>query len=412
VNMYNTRINGIIISESLTEKFIPLRSFEEKIKQLYRLSDSMDNEADVIIEISEEKQHKQLKLKEYKIRRYNYKINSYFTDDNNLVITTDSKKPDLFAVPLDCVNSQLHLYDLENTEGLYSIKQNDNIDKFIIFNSKDSTTQIQPTFVSLNPNNILTTPEERVLRVRGLVEELLTNNPTSDIWQRLLAYYKICLNQELLFSTFDILRSISYSSQLSAKAFVFLLCHDDKGNFVDEVCPKMEQDLGFSFHWINKKHWEEAMVWNGCFIDQDDRKASLIQVGIKLFFDNLYPANYFSPIKNFIMQGVKPQAEIGFHLHGRITELRRSLGAKVLSQLPQKSPKIPEKYKAIMPVSDNLFNIKILLKSPLAVALSITGVDEGLWDKASEEVRRYVRYSQQLNPEWYSEAINYCISKI
>lgn len=410
VNMYNTHINGIIISEYLTEKFIPLRSFEEKIKQLYRLSDSMDNEAEIVIEISEERNHKQTKIKEYKIKRYNYTIESKFDETNNLLLTTNCKNVDLLAVPLDCMNNQLHLYDLESREGSYSIKQNNNIEKFIVFNSKDSTIQLQPAFISLNPNNKLTTPEDRVLRVMNLVQQLLEANQDSDVWQRLLSYYKICQNQDLLFSTFDILRAIGFSSELSAKAFVFLLCYDETQLFVEEVCAKMEQDLGFSFHWTNKKHWEDAMEWMGCFTDPN--VLALVGNGIKVYFDNLNPATHFLSISNFIMQGLIPTSNNGFHLNAKIIQLRSSLGDKVLSQLPKKSPKIPEKFKEIIPVNETTANVKILLKSPLSVALSITGADESLWNRDNEEVRRYVRYSQQLNPEWYSEAINYCITKI
>jgi hypothetical protein len=269
---------------------------------------------------------------------------------------------------------------------------------------------VQPAFISLNPDNKLTTPEDRIQRVLELVRQLLSADYESDIWQRLLSYYKICLNQDLLFSTFDILRTISFSSELSSKAFVFLLCYDESQIFVEDVCAKMEQDLGFSFHWINKRHWENAMEWMGCFIDE--KILTLVGKGIKLYFDNLYPAIHFGSISNYVMQGTKPKNMNGFHLNGKITHLRSSLGDKVLNQLPKKSPKVPEKYKEIIPVNTTTANVKILLKSPLSVALSITGVDETLWNSDYEEVRRYIRYSQQLNPEWYSEAINYCITKI
>lgn len=410
VNLYNTHIDGIIISEYLTEKFIPMRSFEDKINQLYRLSDSMDNDAEIVFEISEEKNHKQSKIKEYRIKRYNYTLHTSFNENNKLEIKVNSEKVDLFAIPLDCTNNLLHLYDLEYTDGCYYLKNENDIEKFIVFNSKESVVQVQPAFISLNPDNKLTTPEDRIQRVLELVRQLLSADYESDIWQRLLSYYKICLNQDLLFSTFDILRTISFSSELSSKAFVFLLCYDESQIFVEDVCAKMEQDLGFSFHWINKRHWENAMEWMGCFIDE--KILTLVGKGIKLYFDNLYPAIHFGSISNYVMQGTKPKNMNGFHLNGKITHLRSSLGDKVLNQLPKKSPKVPEKYKEIIPVNTTTANVKILLKSPLSVALSITGVDETLWNSDNEEVRRYIRYSQQLNPEWYSEAINYCITKI
>jgi len=35
-----------------------------------------------------------------------------------------------------------------------------------------------------------------------------------------------------------------------------------------------------------------------------------------------------------------------------------------------------------------------------------------LWDRENEYVRRNVKYCYQLNPEWYGEAINYCLTKL
>jgi len=46
------------------------------------------------------------------------------------------------------------------------------------------------------------------------------------------------------------------------------------------------------------------------------------------------------------------------------------------------------------------------------VALSIAGKDEALWHEDNEFRRRNIRYAQQLNPEWYAEALNYCLTKI
>jgi hypothetical protein len=188
------------------------------------------------------------------------------------------------------------------------------------------------------------------------------------------------------------------------------LCYDDTQRFAHIVCKSIENDLGLSFHWINKKDWGKAMEWVGCHTNTD--LMALVSLGVKSFFDDLYPNNYFSKISEYIMQDMIPKIPTGYFLRGKITNLRASLGVKVLNELPKECPKIQEEYKEIIGVNEENRNVKILLKSPLAVALSITGKDETLWNEQNEYIRRNVIYSQQLNPEWYSEAIIYCLNKI
>lgn len=410
INLYNTRKRSIIVSEQLNEKFISLSRFQDKINHLYSLSDSMDNDAEIILEIAEERAVIQRKLREYKIKRYNQTIELVFDEDNKAIVNTKPKNPDLYAIPLECTNAQLNLHYLVNNDGNYSFSTNTGLDKFIVFGSNESDVIVQPTFICLDPNNERSSPGDRMLRVIRLRDELLESNCEEEIWQRFLSYYKICLNHGLPFATFDILRAISFSSTIAAKAFVFLLCYDDTQSFADDVYKNIENDLGFSFHWINKDDWGRAMEWVGCYINAD--LMALVSSGVKLFFDDLYPNSNFSRISEYIMQDTIPQISTNYFLRGKVRDLRASLGVKVLNELPKECPKIPEEYKEIIGVNEDNANVKILLKSPLAVALSITGKDEILWSEHSEHICRNVIYSQQLNPEWYSEAIIYCLNKI
>lgn len=241
-------------------------------------------------------------------------------------------------------------------------------------------------------------------------EELLSSEYDKDIWQRFLSYYKICCNYDLSYATFDILRSVGYSSALATKAFVFLGRFDDNQLFVEQYCKKMEDDLGFSFHWANKEHWGQAMEWIGCYSNLELMQH--ISSVLKFYFISHHPYNQFKRISDFVLQNTTPVMENGYFLNGKINDLRISLGEKVLSQLPQTCPKIPDLYKQVIPVYENSAKVKVLLKSPLAVALSIAGKDDSLWNKDNEYIRRNVKYSYQLSPDWYSEAINYSLSKI
>jgi len=410
INIYNTKRKAIIISTILNENFIPLRTFEDKIKQLYSLSDAMDSDAEIVIELWQEIAHTHIKLKEYRVKRYNQKIEWAFDDNNKLIIQTNPIKADLYAVPLDCTNEELNLLDLVIDNGKYYFNSLPQLEKFIIFCGKESDAQIQPAFISLNSENELTTPEQRVQRIIKLKDELLIAAYNEDVWSRFYSYYQICLNNDLPYSTFDILRALGFSSALATKSFVYLLYHDDTENFATDTHKKMEQDLGFSFHWANKDHWADAMEWIGCFANHE--LMQVISSGIKFHFNSLYPANNFGQTSTYVLQDRKPKMDKDYFLNGKINSLRASFGAKVLSELPKSCPKIPDLYKKIIAVNNESANVKILLKSPLAVALSIAGIDESLWNEENEYVRRNVKYSYQLNPEWYSEAINYCLTKL
>jgi hypothetical protein len=409
-NFFNTRRPSIIVSEYLKEKFIPLRTFEDTINQLFTLSDSMDSEAEIVMEVFENQLYSQIKIKSYTIQRYNQKIDWTFDKNQQLVIKSGPASVDLYAVPLDCRNDQLELCDLENNGTNYFFRERAGPDKFIVFSSKENDVKVQPAFVSLDPENQLTTYEDRIQRIINLKAELLVASYNDDVWQLFLNYYTICVKNELPFSTFDILRTLGFSSLLAAKSFVFLACFDESQNFADDTSKMIENDLGFSFHWINRDHWSQAMEW--LCNDSDPELILLLSTAVKAHFDNLNPNHQFSKISNYVLQDSKPKIEPGYHLNGRINQLRGSLGVKVLTELPEKCPKVPEIYKAIIPVCRDTAAIKILLKSPLSVALSIGGKCDGLWGSENENIRRNVKYSQQLDPEWYGEAINYALSKI
>jgi hypothetical protein len=410
VNMWNSRRPSILISEVLQEGAVPLRVFEDKINQLYALSDAMDSDAEIIFEIVEERINAQAKIREYRVRRYNQKIEWEFGENDSLCIRTNPVQANLYAVPLDCKNDELILIDLETANGTYVLKKESELEKFIVFARRETNAKIQPIFISLNRQNELTTPLDRSQRILALKDELLKASYSEDVWQRFFSYYKICVNNDLPYSTFDILRAICLSSALAAKSFVFLLCNENAGNFADDAHERLENDLGFSFHWVNRTHWNEAMEWIGCFTNTE--VMEIVGPAIKSHFDHQHPSDQFRKISSYLLQSVTPKIPEGYHLNGRINSIRKLLGSKVLSELPRECPTLPKAYQNIISVNEVNSNVKILLRSPVAVALSITGIDESLWNEDNEIKRRNVKYSQQLNPDWYSEAINYCLTKL
>jgi len=407
VNMSNTAKKDIIIAEPLERGLSSLMKLEDRIIQLYALSDIMDSSAEIVLEIVEQKQFGQTKLAEYRIQRYEQRITWSLDEQQNLQLQTGPLRPELFAVPLDCPLKDLYLRDLVGQDGAYAFRDENSLGKYIAFCGKD--VRIQPEFICSDPLHEPTSPEDRLERIAQLRDELLTAQPEDEAWQRFLAYFCICQQNGLTFATFDILRAAGFSSELSARVFVFLVYHDETETFISEACGLLERDIGFCFHWAAREHWFSATEWIGC--QADEEIAKLIFGGIIQYFDEQQPAESFKETAGYIMHGSAPKLKQGFHLNSEISKMRSLLGPKVLAELPTKCPKVPERFKSIIGVNAELANVKLLLKSPVTVALSITNLDHTLWKKENEEIRRHVRYSQVLNPAWYSEAINYCLTK-
>jgi hypothetical protein len=92
--------------------------------------------------------------------------------------------------------------------------------------------------------------------------------------------------------------------------------------------------------------------------------------------------------------------------HMEINTLRSNLGERVLKELPGKSPRIHGDYG--IPIKHHK-QVKLLIKSPIAVAESIKNVptDYPIWgpDEIINTIRRNIQYSQYLSPGFYKKVI-------
>ena len=237
--------------------------------------------------------------------------------------------------------------------------------------------------------------------------------------EKVKKYFDICIEHELPFSTFDFIRASFSSPELISKTFCFLSIYNADTDFIDRTCQILEEDLGFAFHWVPKKYWGSSIQWlEKGFVNtynQKDTESIIqsIQKNIIELISNSEPIQWFSNISNYFLSGSLKPIE-GFHLNTEVHKLRQSLSARVLDELPEISPKIMHEFKELLPVTSDNFRVKILLKSPLAVALSIAGYDEKIWniDEHSETIRRNIQYSQRISPDWYGKAILFCLNRL
>lgn len=97
--------------------------------------------------------------------------------------------------------------------------------------------------------------------------------------------------------------------------------------------------------------------------------------------------------------------------HQELTDLRRQLGERVLNELPSQHPLIQNNYE--IPINDH-YKVSLLIKSPIAVAESIMGINKNcLWkcDEQSEIIKKNIQYSQFIVPHFYNRVIEYMLSR-
>lgn len=418
IKLYNTNRPYINVIKKLPNGITPLREYEEISKRLFRLTDAMDKNSSITIELIDEKD---TLLSKYLVQNFNSTIAYKFLDEELVITTLGSNSENLTpsAIPLDCKYEEIVPVQLFRKEDTF-ILSDKSIEKFIVVSEYDDKNNsiLLPAFVSNDKENIPTNIIDRQLRVEKNKSELELQNYDEPSWQKVKKYFDICIEYDLPFSTFDFLRASCSTPELIAKMFCYLSIYEDK-DFIDKTCQILEEDLGFAFHWVPKKYWGIAIQWL-----EDSFKNSYSKIDTELIIQGTQkniqelindsePMEWFSKIADYV-SSQKTHIISGFHFNFEVKNLRQRLSHRVLNELPEISPQIMDEFKAILPVTRDNFRVKILLKAPLAVALSISGIDERIWsnDEGAEIVRRNIKYAQWISPDWYGKAIVYSLYRL
>jgi hypothetical protein len=378
----------VIITKEIKESSQPVISFQDEITRLYYLADAMDYKNKVCLELIEGS-----KSKTYEIAGFSHTLNVEEQFQNNVSLYLSEDELDLYAIPLNCKSENIELIPLVRNELCYTIPSTEITNQFIVISSIDDGKQLMPRFVNTKEEFVGIGKEERIDHFHSLLVE---ENFEGQIWKQLLTYFNV--KNHLPFSTFDQLRAISRSSKVAARAFLYIGINQEETDFfIQKAIPEMEKDLGFCFHWIKKEDWEITLNE----------------------LDELYKYQYFEQIFGLIssyMSGngfddiLKFITGVGFNTkniqNSDITNVRSQLGQRVLKELPFHSPKITNEYN--ISITDHS-PVKLLLKSPIAVAESIndTQKEYPIWagNDFKDAIRRNIQYSQYLNPEFYNRVI-------
>ncbi|MFD3409039.1 hypothetical protein SKC37_10250 [Aquirufa sp. HETE-83D] len=412
IKIYNQQYPELVICQTIQAGIIPLRNYQLLIQKLFLLADSMSTNNVVVMQMGGKIYNFQLYNADILFRSTDGVIN--FTADNRLQVTSEKlliEESTISAIPLNCELNSISTIVLEKNETGFSFPSGIEEEEFIVFDTNiESSFKILPTYVTSNPEKLESDSERlyqnKLNRIENFALSLNEQLFSEADWRKLNKYIQLCIEHDLPFSAFDIIRASSSSTDLTAKLLCSLIMNSvNKDEFI-RTCVKMEEELGFKFHWCS-------------FESIEDEISSILEL---IGFEKL----------GFIMERVSLIMRLHYfqvtHPEWRkqlapiiptINQMRRNLGEAVINELPRKYPWISDQRKKIIQLNDpNVSNrLKIMFRVPITVALlklnlyknelPTTGNVSDLWHLNNHEVRRNMMYCENLDPTWYDFAISY-----
>lgn len=403
----NSLKTDVKITKIIKESTQPVISFKDEIVRLFYLADAMNYRNTVCLELSEGTNRKT-----FEISGFSHTLDVTNELVRQVALYDSNDNLDLFAVPVNCNAKDIDIIPLSRNDGDYLIPNTDISNQFIIISSKKQGNQLMPRFVKTSEQVLTVDSKERI---ENFHKELSITEFNDDVWQQVISYFKICTQYELPFSTFDQLRAISRSSEVAAKAFLFLGINQvDLIEYIQKDISELEKDLGFCFHWIGQDNWRSGYLevlqhLNDTFeyINESYKKEFPTRI-LKLIKDYL-EENGLPQLYNFIM-GDKVNSQPVLQSH--IRDLRSQLGTRVLSELPYNSPKISKDYN--IQIEDHN-QVRLLIQSPIAAAESINDIQQEfpIWagNEKRDVIRRNIQYSQYLKPDFYNKTLLHALTR-
>ena len=401
----NSLKKDVVIIKEIENKLQPLITYRDEINRLLFLADVMEHKNKVSLSLIDDK-----KSITYYILKFSHTLNVTEQFKNEFTLHESSDLLNLYAIPINCSDNNIELIPLVLNENIYRIPEVNFTKQFILISINEEDKQLMPRFVNLDENYIGLEKEERIIAYHN---QLVDTKYDNQIWKQMMAYFKICLDNGIPFSTFDQLRAISRSSKAAAKAFFSLINQENVDFFIKEIIPELEKDLGFCFHWCCIKDWSDALFeadnfYRTYYSSIGSVEENYLQNLIEIL--NLYlNENGLNEIMN---NGKNKNEQFGRIGNQEFNQIRSQLGSRVLKELPTQFPKITQDYGIPL---ENHKPIKLLIYSAIAIAEEITGKtkDFSIWENSemNEIVRRNIQYSQYLNPDFYRKVILQVLTK-
>lgn len=397
IKLSNNKNPEISIVKSINRRVTPLVEYIDDLKTLFQLFNIIDDENFVKVSVAEISPNgKSKKIRHFSIKQFSKTIEWNISNQNEIFFSNIEDIDivnSVFALPIDCQLDDIDKIEIRK-QNEYFFLEKYNIEKFILFSDKNAKYKIKPEFISTNPNNESTSVEDRNLRITNFAKELIEADFSNEIWSKFWVYYYLCKENDLPFATFDLIKAITTSSIVAAKAFVFLALKFDANEFKfsSNDFIELQNDLGFSFHWVKLSDWEDIT--------------------------NSYPELFEAVVTMLEIQGnnlklclLNNKSNSNFAFLAELNNVRERLGERVLNQLPAYNI-VEDRNKYIKQLPQQKWNdqVNILVVAPLTVASSIRGVETGLWHINGDNFRRKIKYVEDLDKTWYEESLIYYLN--
>ena len=411
LTLKNTLKQDVVIKKEIKKVNQPIITYKDDIVRLFYLADAMDCRNIVTLELSEGRSNKK-----YKISGFSHSLDVDKQLEAKVSLYESNEELELFAVPVNCTANDIQDISLLYSTNVYTFpKTNITTKQFIIISSKNDGKQLMPRFVNTGDFFLGVDKKERI---DNFHRELKLASFNDDIWKQVLKYFSICVKYDIPFSTFDQLRAISKSSEVASRTFIYLgINQTNCSDYIQKEILEMEKDLGFCFHWINKKDWDSAIKKTITYLQveykqHDKNVIDKFYKKISKLISLYLVENELQELSKYILQGNKISCERILQKH--ILELRAKLGERVLKELPCNIPIINDHYGIQI---EEHPQVSLLIKSPIAVAESISGIENDslpIWGggEKREVIRRNIQYSQYLNPNFYNKIILHVLKSI
>lgn len=386
VRLRNKMNDSVSIIKEITEASYPLISFKEDILRLYYLQDAMYYGNKVSIELIEGKE-----TKVYEVSLFSHILNIDSQFENSFSLHESEDDLDLYAIPLNCVAEEIELLPMLKDKEVYTIPILETTNQYIVVSPIQDGKQLMPRFVNLDDNYVGQDKDERI---KDYQTQLARESLEHEIWKQVLSYFSLCIENEIPFSTFDQIKAISRSSDVAARAFLYLGINQmDPDEFIQKSILELERDLGFCFHWIKKEDWLRA------FEEVGEMHGMQYYTAIVGLLTSYLSENNLIEIFNYLNDNL---GEVDCVYNPDIMNAMQLLGERVLNELPYLSPGISSNYK--IPIK-NHYRIRLLLTAPIAVAESIANrqnEDFSIWggDEFRETIRRNIQYAHYMDRQY------------
>jgi len=381
------------------------------------LADSMSTNNVVIMQMGD---------KSYNFQLYNADISFSSTEgvinfnaDNRLQVTGEKlmvEESTISAIPLNCEFNSIYTIVLEKNETGFSFPTSIEEEEFVVFDTNaESRFKILPTYVTSNPEKLESDSDRlyqnKLNRIENFALNLNEQLFSGADWCKLNRYIQLCIEHNLPFSAFDLIRASCSSTNLTAKLLYSLILNSGNKDEFSRTCIKMEEELGFKFHWCSFESIEDEISSIFELIGNDKLEFIIERVSL-IMRPHYIQARH--PEWNKQLDPIIPT----------IDKMRRNLGESVINELPESCPKMSEERKAIIQlINPNVpSRLKIMFRVPITVALlkldkyknelPTTENIVDLWHLNNHMVRRNMMYCENLDPIWYDFAVSYAKRQI